>query len=51
MGSVWKERLRRSRLGFQWWYLRGKTPWDRQINPPEVMEFIARTTPNKALDL
>lgn len=36
---------------FQWRYWRGQTPWDTQITPPEVMEFIAETPPAKALDL
>ena len=47
----WKDRLRRSRWGFQWRYWRGRTPWDTQITPPEVLEFIADTPPGKALDL
>jgi SAM-dependent methyltransferase len=51
MWRDWKDRLRRSRWGFQWRYWRGKTPWDTQITPPEVMEFIADTSPGKALDL
>jgi SAM-dependent methyltransferase len=51
MWREWKEWLRRSRWGFQWRYWRGHTPWDTQITPPEVMEFIADTPPGKALDL
>lgn len=43
--------LRRSRWGFEWRYLRGQTPWDTNITPPEVMEFIAQVTPGRALDL
>jgi 2-polyprenyl-3-methyl-5-hydroxy-6-metoxy-1,4-benzoquinol methylase len=39
------------RWKFQWRYWRGQTPWDTQITPPEVMEFIAHTKPGKALDL
>jgi 2-polyprenyl-3-methyl-5-hydroxy-6-metoxy-1,4-benzoquinol methylase len=39
------------RWKFQWRYWRGQTPWDTQITPPEVMEFIAHTEPGKALDL
>ncbi len=46
-----KDRLGRSRLGFEWRYWRGQTPWDTQVTPPEVMEFIADTPPGKALDL
>jgi 2-polyprenyl-3-methyl-5-hydroxy-6-metoxy-1,4-benzoquinol methylase len=38
----WKFRLR---------YLFRQTPWDTQVTPPEVMDFIARTQPGKALDL
>ncbi len=41
----------RSRLIFQWRYFRGKTPWDTNITPPEVMEFIGKTSPGRALDL
>ncbi len=36
---------------FQWRYWRGRTPWDTQITPPEVMEFLSGTPPGKALDL
>lgn len=43
--------LRRSRWGFEWRYLRGQTPWDTGITPPEVMEFIAQVPPGRALDL
>lgn len=32
-------------------YWRRQTPWDTQVTPPEVMEFIARTPPGKAVDL
>jgi len=50
---VWdlKERFDRSPWKFRWLYRRGKTPWDTQITPPEVMEFIERTPPGRALDL
>jgi SAM-dependent methyltransferase len=34
-----------------WRYWRGNTPWDTQITPPEVMQFIAETPPGRALDL
>jgi 2-polyprenyl-3-methyl-5-hydroxy-6-metoxy-1,4-benzoquinol methylase len=44
-------RLIPSRWKFEWRYWRGQTPWDTQITPPEVMEFISRTQPGKALDL
>jgi len=35
---------------FQWRYFRHQTPWDTGITPPEVMAFIAQTSPGKALD-
>jgi len=38
------------RLSFSLWYLR-KPPWDSNIVPPEVHDFIARHPPGKALDL
>ena len=40
-----------TRWEFKWRYWRRQTPWDTQVTPPEVMEFIARTPPGKALDL
>ena len=40
-----------NRWKFQWRYWRRQTPWDTQVTPPEVLEFIARTPPGKALDL
>ena len=43
--------LNPSRWRFQWLYWRGQTPWDTQITPPEVMEFIAQAPPGRALDL
>lgn len=46
-----RDRLLRSRWGFEWRYLRGQTPWDTGITPPEVMEFLAQTPPGRALDL
>jgi len=49
--SGWLDFLRRSRWGFEWRYLRGKTPWDTNITPPEVMEFIGQHAPGRALDL
>ncbi len=51
MWRRWLERLRRSRWGFEWRYLRRQTPWDTQITPPEVMEFIASHPAGRALDL
>lgn len=43
-------------LRISWWkslwrYWRGNTPWDTQITPPEVIQFIAETPPGRALDL
>jgi 2-polyprenyl-3-methyl-5-hydroxy-6-metoxy-1,4-benzoquinol methylase len=38
-------------LKFEWRYWRGSTPWDTNITPPEVMQFISSTPPGKALDL
>lgn len=46
-----KDLFERSNLAFEWRYWRGKTPWDTQVTPPEVMEFIAGTPPGRALDL
>jgi SAM-dependent methyltransferase len=40
-----------SRFKFEWRYWRGDTPWDTNITPPEVMEFLAAATPGSALDL
>jgi 2-polyprenyl-3-methyl-5-hydroxy-6-metoxy-1,4-benzoquinol methylase len=40
-----------NRWKFQWRYWRRQTPWDTQVTPPEVMEFISRAPPGKALDL
>jgi 2-polyprenyl-3-methyl-5-hydroxy-6-metoxy-1,4-benzoquinol methylase len=40
-----------NRWKFRWRYLFRQTPWDTQVTPPEVMDFIARTPPGKALDL
>lgn len=39
------------RWKFRWRYWRRQTPWDTGVTPPEVMDFIARTSPGKALDL
>ena len=36
---------------FEWRYWRKHTPWDTQITPPEVMDFLAKATPGRALDL
>lgn len=42
------------RLRFTWMYLRGRTPWDTGISPPELVEAIERPdapAPGRALDL
>jgi cyclopropane fatty-acyl-phospholipid synthase-like methyltransferase len=31
-------------------YLRGRTPWDTGITPPEVMDFLAAHPPGRAID-
>jgi SAM-dependent methyltransferase len=36
---------------FEWRYWRRQTPWDTQVTPPEVMEFLAQASPGRALDL
>lgn len=38
------------RLYFSLWYL-GQPPWDTNITPPEVKDFITTHPPGKALDL
>lgn len=38
------------RLYFRLLYLRNP-PWDTQVSPPELMDFIARHAPGRALDL
>ncbi len=42
-------RLRR-RLRFELRYWTGHPPWDSGVTPPEVMEFLARTSPGRAVD-
>jgi len=41
---------RLQRLFFNLWYYL-KPPWDTQISPPELLEFIAQHPPARALDL
>ena len=41
----------RNRWKFLWRYLRGNTPWDTNITPPEVQAYIEDTPPGRALDL
>jgi SAM-dependent methyltransferase len=40
-----------NRWRFWWSYLRGFTPWDTGITPPEVVALAARLAPGRALDL
>jgi len=42
-----------TRWFFDLLYLRGRTPWDTEITPPEVVDVIegGRLTPGRALDL
>lgn len=51
MWRAWIGSLLPNRWEFQWRYWRCQTPWDTQVTPPEVMDFISRTPPGKALDL
>lgn len=39
------------RLIFELRYLRAKTPWDTGISPPELLKFLAESSPGRALDL
>jgi 2-polyprenyl-3-methyl-5-hydroxy-6-metoxy-1,4-benzoquinol methylase len=45
------EILNLQRWLFEWRYWRGQTPWDTNVTPPEVMEFLASAEPGRALDL
>jgi SAM-dependent methyltransferase len=36
---------------FEWRYWRKQTPWDTQVTPPEVMEFLTQASAGRALDL
>jgi len=51
MGSFLTDLLNRKRRKFVGQYRRWQTPWDTNITPPEVMEFIREHPPGKALDL
>jgi cyclopropane fatty-acyl-phospholipid synthase-like methyltransferase len=39
------------RFSFWWSYLRGVTPWDTQIVPPEIVALVKQLPPAHALDL
>jgi cyclopropane fatty-acyl-phospholipid synthase-like methyltransferase len=39
------------RVFFELRYLLGRPPWDTGITPPEVLAFLERTPPGRALDL
>jgi 2-polyprenyl-3-methyl-5-hydroxy-6-metoxy-1,4-benzoquinol methylase len=51
MSCEWTRAIISDRLFFRWRYWRGQIPWDTNITPPEVMEFLAGSPPGKALDL
>ena len=38
------------RLRFEIKYWTGRSPWDTGVTPPEVMDFLARTPPGRAVD-
>lgn len=38
-------------MAFEWRYFRGDTPWDTNVSPPELMDFISNHPPARALDL
>lgn len=42
---------RGSRLRFEWRYWIRRTPWDTGTTPPEVLDFLDRNPPGRALDL
>ena len=37
-------------LRFNLWYF-GRPPWDTQVTPPELVDFVAQHPPGRALDL
>jgi SAM-dependent methyltransferase len=39
------------RLEFELWYLLGRAPWDSGISPPELLAFLQRHPPGRAIDL
>lgn len=45
--------ISRGRIEFSLKYLRGRTPWDTYVTPPEVVSLLedGRTAPGRALDL
>jgi len=46
-----KNILDRQWWAFAWHYFRRRTPWDTNVTPPEVVEFMAENSPGRALDL
>jgi SAM-dependent methyltransferase len=46
-----KPSRRAGRLRFELRYWMRRTPWDSGTTPPEVLEFLERTVPGRALDL
>lgn len=39
---------RRLRFEFRYWF--GRPPWDTGVTPPEVLDFLARSPPGRAID-
>ncbi len=39
------------RLIFEFLYLLGRTPWDTEISPPELLTFLENHEPGRALDI
>ena len=40
-----------SRFSFNLYYLFGFTPWNTGVTPPEVLDFLKRNPPGRAIDL
>src|SRR5262245_13580603 len=40
-----------NRLQFWWRYVRGTTPWDTGVTPPEIVALVERLPAGRALDL
>jgi SAM-dependent methyltransferase len=38
------------RFLFQYWYF-GQPPWDTGVSPPELLEFLEKHTPGRAIDI
>jgi SAM-dependent methyltransferase len=50
--NMWLEELLR-RLRYEWFYLRGKPPWDTNLTPPELRALVEdeQFVPGRALDI